>query len=215
MTAPVPSRRLAIFARAPVRGEVKTRLARAIGVDAAFGMYQALLASTLVELGPGSGDFEPEVWVAGDVERFEEWQRRVLPGSMWMPVVEQRSGTLGQRMAHAFDEGISVLVGSDIPPMSAGYVARTLQVLKSVDVVLGPTEDGGYCLIAMNTPHPELFDGIPWSTSGVFEATVRAARELSVEVLEALWDVDVVADLKRWRQWQDDGERNPSAPFGR
>ena len=184
--------RLAVFARAPVRGRVKTRLARTLGDDVALAVYDRLLAQTLDRLAPGRGRFEPEIWLEGTAasECFERF--RVIP---------QPDGDLGARMAAAFDAGVAALVGTDIPALTADYVDRALAALADVDLVIGPVEDGGYCLIAMNAPHAGLFQGIPWSTPRVLAATLDAAcrLELTVQQLEPLWDVDDPADLERWR----------------
>ena len=184
--------RLAIFARAPVRGRVKTRLARVIGEDEALAVYDRLLAQTLAELAPGRGRFEPEIWVEGTVPsaRFDGFS-----------VIPQPGGDLGSRMAAAFEAGVAAVVGTDIPALTAAYVEGALAALKDVDLVIGPVEDGGYCLIAMNAPHPQVFRGIPWSTSRVLAVTLDTARrlEFTVRLLEPLWDVDEAADLERWR----------------
>ena len=185
--------RLAIFARAPVRGKVKTRLAQDVGEDAAFAAYQALLAATLTKLAPGRGDFAPEIWMEGDAQATREWQRG-------LPVRRQPAGDLGARMAAAFADGVSALVGCDIPELDAGHVNTALRLLERCDVVIGPTEDGGYCLIAMNTPRPALFANIPWGTDRVLSTTLAAAGNLSVRLLAPLWDVDNGRDLARWRR---------------
>lgn len=190
-------RRLAIFARAPVRGRVKTRLARVLGDDAALAVYERLLAQTLVRLAPGCGHFHPEIWLEGTARtRFEGF-----------PVIPQPEGDLGSRMAAAFDAGVAVLVGTDVPALDADYVERAIAALDDVDLVIGPVEDGGYCLIAMNAPHPQLFQGIPWSTPAVLAATLDAAHALSltVRLLEPLWDVDDAADFERWRDAESPG----------
>ncbi|MYA18659.1 MAG: glycosyltransferase [Gammaproteobacteria bacterium] len=195
--------RLAIFARVPALGHVKTRLAATVGDESALTVYEALLAATLGELVPGNGVFVPEVWVDGDVDAFARWQCRSNAGAMRslsFPLVAQSDGNLGQRMAAAFDDGVTVLVGTDIPDMTAGYVGTALRLLEVADIVIGPTEDGGYCLIGMNSPHPQLFEGIPWSTPAVLTSTLRAAGNLRVELLEAMWDLDDADDLARWRR---------------
>jgi len=187
--------RVAIFARAPVRGEVKTRLARTIGDEAALGVYRELLSLTLNRLAPGSGNFTPEIWIDRESPSSDPWPQ-------CFRVVVQPEGDLGVRMAAAFEDGVTALVGSDIPLMSAGYVEQAVNALSCADVVLGPTEDGGYCLVAMRRPQPAIFAGIPWSTPRVLDATLSAADEgdLSVELLEVMWDVDDAHDLDRWRR---------------
>ena len=197
--------RLAIFARVPVHGRVKTRLAARVGADAALSAYEALLASTLRELAPGRGKFEPEIWVDGGVDEFARWQCRSAANGLrelHFPLLAQCDGDLGQSMAGAFDQGVDVLVGTDIPDLTASYVEGAFAALRIADLVLGPTEDGGYCLIGMDSPRPELFEGIPWGTADVLRSTLHAASALRVELLDAMWDVDDARDLERWRTAQ-------------
>ena len=178
--------RVAIFARVPVRGRVKTRLAKAVGADSALRIYEDLLASTLRRLGAGSETMVPEIWVDGDLDAFARWQRRSKAyglGDLRIPLIAQGRGDLGQRMSRAFDQGVRILVGTDIPMMTADYVDGGVDALRCADLVLGPTADGGYCLIGMNSPHPELFDGIAWGTASVLTATLRAAKESAGEAL--------------------------------
>ena len=185
--------RLAIFARAPVLGQVKTRLAADVGEQSALAAYRELVALTLTTLGPGTGMFAPEIWVAGESEDVAGWRAR-------FPVFVQSPGDLGTRMAGAFEAGVTALVGCDIPPLTASYVDDALAALADADIVLGPTDDGGYCLIAMQVPHLEVFADIPWSTKDVLAATRRAAAHLRVTVLRPLWDVDDATGLARWRE---------------
>ena len=206
------ARRLAIFARVPVHGRVKTRLAAGVGADAALEAYEALLASTLRRLVPKWGTFEPEIWVDGDIDAFAMWQRRravIGPRELRFPLIRQCAGDLGQRMAWAFDQGVHILVGTDIPEMTASYVEEAVAALRVADLVLGPTEDGGYCLIGMNSPQPELFEGIPWGTNDVLASTLRAACTLRVELLDAMWDVDDAQDLARWQTAQEHAPTHP------
>lgn len=186
-------RRLAIFARAPVLGRVKTRLAADVGAEAALAAYRKLLALTLARLGPPNDGFRAELWVEGDSATLRDWEQR-------MPLRRQPQGDLGERMAAAFADGVNVLAGCDIPQISADYVRTALAALADADLVLGPTEDGGYCLVAMNEPQPQIFAGIPWSTDAVLAATLDAASGLEVVLLNPLWDVDVAEDLERWRR---------------
>ena len=184
-----------MFARAPERGRVKTRLAPALGVDGAFEAHVELVETTLAAL--ATGDFDAELWFAGARNAgLLAWADR-----FGMPLVEQPEADLGERMLAALRAGARVVVGTDIPRMDSAYIEDALRRLEGADVVLGPVEDGGYCLIAMNAPHAELFRGIEWGADDVLERTVaRAAEaELSVSLLETLWDVDDPDDYARWR----------------
>lgn len=184
-------KRLAIFARAPQLGHVKTRLARAVGDEAALQLHRRLLTLTLANLGAGGRGFEVEVWVAGSSPEVDDWRGR-------FDVYQQPEGDLGERMAAAIASGAGAVVGCDIPHLTADVVDSAFAALEDADVVLGPTEDGGYCLIAMNRLQPQLFKGIPWGSHTVLATTLKAAGQLAVATLEAtLWDVDEPADLHR------------------
>lgn len=190
--------RLAIFARAPIRGRVKTRLAKDIGTDAALLAYRELLALTLSRLAPGQGSFSPEIWVEGDSPEVVTWRRRFA-------VFAQPPGDIGERMAAAFKAGVDVLVGCDIPCLTAAYVDEAVAALADADLVLGPTEDGGYCLVAMREPQIGIFQNVPWSTGDVLTTTLEAASGLSVKTLDTLWDVDNGNDFRRWQTLRETG----------
>ena len=122
---------------------------------------------------------------------------------MFLPAFKQPETDLGGRMLAAVVAAArKVVVGSDIPALDAAYVEAALARLARADAVLGPVEDGGYCLIGMNEPYPELFRSIEWSTDSVVDQTLRRAATAGIEValLDTLWDVDDYADYVRWRK---------------
>ena len=178
--------RLAVFARAPVLGAVKRRLALSVGENAALDCYRKLLDNAVEAVMP----FESEIWITGDSADLS-WTRG-------LPVRRQGVGDLGMRMLAAFTDGVKVLVGTDIPAMSTSYIEHAYVLLEDHDVVVGPTEDGGYCLLAMHEPHESLFKGIAWGSSSVLASTLARAENLNVGFCEMLWDVDVEKDYCRW-----------------
>jgi hypothetical protein len=107
-------------------------------------------------------------------------------------------------MAAAFDEAFrrgarrAAIIGTDAPSVSRELVLEALGALNDHDLAVGPASDGGYYLLALDRPRPELFEGIAWSTPSVLAATrERAARlGLRVRVLRSLTDVDTLADLR-------------------
>ena len=205
MRGPMTNRRVAVFARSPVLGQVKTRLAATRGDACALETHIELVERTLNALRGGA--FDCELWFAGaENEALMAWQ-----STYGVPLIEQPALDLGGRMLTAIQAGAAAVVGTDIPALTARYVEDALDRLERTDVALGPTEDGGYCLIAMNEPHAELFRGIEWSTSRVFDQTIAKARfaGLGIETLETLWDVDDAEGYERWRALvrQDSGQR--------
>ncbi len=188
--------RVAVFVRAPELGKVKTRLARVLGEAAALEAYVDLVEGTLGTLEAGA--FNCELWFEGERNDYlRRWQ-----SDYGLAAFEQPKTDLGGRMLAAIAAGAKVVVGSDIPVLDAAYVEEALARLARADVVLGPVEDGGYCLIGMNEPHPGLFRSIEWSTGRVIEQTLSraAAAGLKVALLDTLWDVDDHADYVRWRK---------------
>ncbi|MDE0349767.1 MAG: TIGR04283 family arsenosugar biosynthesis glycosyltransferase [Gammaproteobacteria bacterium] len=190
--------RVAVFARAPERGRVKTRLVPALGLDGAYDAHVELAETTLAAV--AKGDFDAELWYAGVRNAgLVAWGER-----FGLRLVEQPDADLGERMLAALRAGARVVVGTDIPRMSAEYIEDALRRLDHADVVLGPVEDGGYCLIAMDAPHASLFRGIEWGGADVLERTLAWAVDagLRVELLDTLWDVDDAEDHARWREWR-------------
>jgi rSAM/selenodomain-associated transferase 2 len=120
--------------------------------------------------------------------------------------IEQGEGDLGHRMERAFQENFEkkcrrvVLVGTDCPQLTAFHVKDAFIALETFDVVIGPSEDGGYYLIGLSRAFPELFFSMEWGTENVFEKTMERAkkRNLSVFVLGRLSDVDTPEDLPVW-----------------
>jgi hypothetical protein len=107
---------------------------------------------------------------------------------------------MGAAFARAFQRGAgrAALVGTDVPGISRTTVVEALGALDTADVVLGPAEDGGYYLLALEQPCPELFHGIAWSTPRVLDETVTRARGAGrrVRLLARLRDIDTADDLR-------------------
>jgi rSAM/selenodomain-associated transferase 1 len=188
-----------VFAKAP--GEAKTRLIPALGAAGAAALHRRLVMHCLraakdSRLGP------VELWCAPDTSDpfFRECERR-LRISLWA----QGEGDLGARMQRAFESALvhaarAILVGSDIPALSAQYLRDAERALAGGDdAVIGPAEDGGYVLVGLSRCDPELFRGIPWGGPKVLPETRRriAALGWRLSELSALWDVDRPEDLER------------------
>jgi hypothetical protein len=191
--------RLLIFTRFPEPGQVKTRLIPALGPEGAARLQREMTLHTLHwarELNRYHG-IEFEVRFAGaNVPRM---RAEFGDDVRYEPQCE---GNLGDRLATAFAEGASrtIIVGTDCPELSARCALEAFTSLDNHDVVLGPATDGGYYLIGLNRPVPELFQGIAWGTSSVCAQTQRIANErgLSVALLAPLSDVDLPEDLAVW-----------------
>jgi hypothetical protein len=191
---------LAVFVKEPRAGAVKSRLAAALGAEAAAEVYRAIAGEVMRRTAPRGDEYDRVVVFdppsAGAT--IGEWL-----GLTAAALLPQPTGDIGARMERAFDELFRrgarrvALVGTDVPALSYEDVRDALESLDEHDVALGPATDGGYYLIALKGPAPELFREIRWSSGEVLAGTLeRAARRgLSVRVLRTLGDVDTVEDL--------------------
>lgn len=194
------NRLLIIFAKNPEKGRVKTRLADTLGEDKALAIYQSLLDYTLD--------------VAGSTESDRElWLSRYIPersdlGIAGFKLKLQRGGDLGERMSHSFQQAFGngyrkvVIIGSDCAELTSEILEQAFEKLDSHNLVLGPSEDGGYYLLGMRQYDGELFEDICWSTKKVFRQTVESAQKLNLDIgfLPELNDVDNEAD---WQSAKD------------
>lgn len=193
---------LLVFAKPPTPGRVKTRLTPPLSHAEAAELYSCMLKDTLAKAKslPGAERFV----LYADEEGAVEYFRGIAPDVELFP---QEGGTLGDRMERAFARAFArgfrrvVIIGSDSPDLPPGIVESAFALLckENVDVVFGPSEDGGYYLLAMKRLHGELFRGIPWSSGSVLEDSLArcAAAGLKVELLPVWYDLDTVADLRR------------------
>lgn len=190
---------LMVFLKHPRPGAVKTRLVPALGAQTAAELYRVLAEEVLRATIPRDGEYETLVFFdpPGEAEAMRAW----LPGLRLRP---QSPGDLGARMsaafARAFDRGARrvAIIGTDAAGVTREVVAGALFGLAEAEVVVGPAADGGYYLLALREPHPELFDGIAWSTPTVLEETLRRAAASGLEVRQRppLRDVDTLEDLR-------------------
>jgi uncharacterized protein len=186
-----------LFAKAPVPGHVKTRLAAAIGAEQAAELYRAFVADTIAKL--------TEFRDLANIELHTD-----IPTDAWIDSGVTRdlqaTGGLELKLLHALAWAIesgrpqAMILGSDSPTLPQGHIQRLLH--SAADVALGPCEDGGYYAIACRRVHSEIFAGVEWSTPHVLEQTERAARlaGLSVERGDLWYDVDGPEDLARLMQ---------------
>jgi uncharacterized protein len=204
---PVDDDRLIVFLKLPVNGKVKTRLAKTIGIEAATDLYRCFVSDTLASVRqtgypPVVSVYPPDACVA-----IAEW---LGDDMVYQP---QEGGDLGERMSAAFREAFhscsrAVLVGADCPDLPVDILREAFDHLKTHGAVVGPAKDGGYYLIGFSSSGipGELFKGIEWGTSGVFEATMAVLRKYRIDVhILPLWnDIDEYHDLKAFYERQKD-----------
>jgi rSAM/selenodomain-associated transferase 1 len=187
-----------VMARAPSSGG-KSRLARHLTHLRLIELRSALLSDTLHAIAnvPDVTIFFTPDDAAAEIA--------ALCGDA-LVCVPQEGGDLGARMLAALrcltpsDTAAAILVGSDIPMLTADHLGEAADTLQHHGgIVVGPADDGGYYLIGMTQPHAGLFEGIAWGSASVLADTVRAAAGLGLEtrMMRSAYDVDTIEDLRR------------------
>ncbi len=183
---------IGVFAKYWEPGKVKTRLAATIGNRRASRIYRAFVETLLKRL---SNVGQRRILAVTPPERAEDFA--MVAGEAWT-VELQGHGNLGARMKQYFDAGFErsarcvVLLGSDSPDVPLEFVEQAFDMLTEFPVVLGPTTDGGYYLIAARDNTPQVFDHIAWSTPSVWTDTIEQLDRagLGYGQLPQWYDVD-------------------------
>lgn len=191
--------RLCVLAKHWQPGQVKTRLARAVGADRAAHLQRGFVAATLARFADAADDC---LLAISPGERRDEFA--ALAGPRWR-IVAQGAGDLGTRMRRLLDEAWregaerAVLVGSDSPTLPVSTLREAFARLREAPVVLGPAADGGYHLIGAAGRTPPVFEGVAWSTADVCRQTreLLARQGIAWSELPEWHDVDEPADLER------------------
>lgn len=193
---------IGIFAKQPVPGKVKTRLLSHLTPAQAAAVYEASMRDVIAL---ATGVASVTLHYAGK-GAARDYFAREFPT---LPIRPQPEGDLGVRMGHAlgaeFDEGAgtAMILGTDSPTLPLEYLAQAVRLAERNDVVLGPTEDGGYYLVAVRRSvwpaAAAIFDGISWSTATVFDQSLEAVRSagLTLATLPAWYDIDHAPELRR------------------
>jgi rSAM/selenodomain-associated transferase 1 len=195
---------LIVFARDPLPGTVKTRLAATLGDQRAVALYENMLQEVL-----------KATRQLNDIETIVFWS--CLEDSL--PLLAQRyrcasrrqiQGNLGERMLAAFEEmfangsDVCCIIGSDAPDLPIAYILEAYRLLEMqhTGAVFGPSRDGGYYLLGLCQVWPKLFANISWSSCAVLEQSLAAALAsgLSPALLPEWQDIDTVEDLRDFEE---------------
>ncbi|MGH1536830.1 MAG: TIGR04282 family arsenosugar biosynthesis glycosyltransferase [Gammaproteobacteria bacterium] len=187
------------FCKHPEDGLVKSRLAKDLGAQRATKIYTTLLQETLNNM--ISSRFKIILYCYPDTlhPALEHYRDKYS-----LTLEKQHDGNLGMKMYKAIMNYLNentnvVLIGSDCLEIDAAYIQKAFEELNSGnDIVLSPTEDGGYALIGMNKIDVSIFQNIAWSTNQVLNQTKEKASKLNwkISCLPKLRDLDVLADYE-------------------
>lgn len=208
---------LVVMAKAPLAGEVKTRLVPALSAEEAARLARALLVDQLNHL---RAIDDADLYLA-----FAPEHGRALMAALAPPffcLFPQEAGDLGARMQSAFEKLFHaghrqvILIGGDLPPVPIAFFERAYAYLDRSEsrVVLGPSRDGGYYLVGLNCQLPEMFKNMTWSHDGVLAQTLeRLARlDIAYEILPVRFDIDTIEDLRSLRHALESGTLAEAMP---
>jgi rSAM/selenodomain-associated transferase 1 len=188
-----------LFAKSPVPGNVKTRLASALSAELAAELHRAFV-ETMIDRFRALKDTDFELHTD---TRNDAW------GETGVTRKPQILGDLGLRMIHALQQSLdhgyerAVILGSDAPTLPVDHVMRLLS--SNADIALGPAEDGGFYAIAARRTNIRMFDEVSWSQSTTLADTLKSIEHagLTVDLGPRWFDVDTVADLRRLAEQPD------------
>ncbi len=188
-----------LFTKNPELGKVKTRLAKTLGDEKALEIYKKLLHHTQTIVSEIAVD--KFIFYSDTIIENDSWSNKKYYKKL------QKGVDLGERMNNAFQELFEVnydsicIIGSDCFELNSEIINQAFQNLKTNEIVIGPTFDGGYYLLGMNKPNSKLFENIIWSTETVFEETINKIKTQNIKylTLTKLNDVDEEIDVpKHW-----------------
>lgn len=197
---------LILFVKAPVPGRVKTRLVPPLTHEEACRLYRGWSREIYRSVRELDGVRVEVAYESHPAFPTPDW---LDLGRDRVPFFEQERGDLGRRLVQAFSRAFEsgqervAVIGSDSPGLPLQHIRETFAALEGHDLVLGPTQDGGYYLVGLRKRVIQrIFEGIPWSTTGVFTNTVKVAAEmgLRLHLLPEYFDIDRPEDLKRIKE---------------
>jgi len=194
---------VAMVCKTPIAGQSKTRLSPPLSLEECARLSASFISDVALIIHSLCAD--------GDVTGFAVYtpvgskaaMQPLLPDGFRL--LAQRGVGLGERLIQASAELLAlghegaILVNADSPTLPRSILRAAVDAVRGGDrAVLSPALDGGYTLIGLSKPHPEIFTGIPWSTSEVYRVTVERAREVALPVTNVppWYDVDDLASLR-------------------
>lgn len=187
---------LIIFQKNLELGKVKTRLAKSVGDDEALKIYKLLLDHTHHQI----QDLNAQIllYFSSFKEEDHYFDERYLS-------YIQSVGNLGDKMKSAFKDQFEsgfeklIIIGTDCPDINSKFIEDAFDKLEKSEVVIGPSEDGGYYLLGMSTFISEIFNDIPWSSEKVFSETTEflTGKKIEFSLLPLLSDVDYIEDWEK------------------
>lgn len=186
---------LIIFVKNPIKGRVKSRLAKTIGEEKALKIYKDLIAHTLEITLPL--ECNKIVYYSDFIPATDQWSQMGYRQEL------QNGDDLGQRMYHAFEKEFEkrrkniCIIGTDCPELNTNIIVKAFDQLQKAEIVIGPATDGGYYLLGMQHLQKKIFEKKQWSSPTVFADTIKDIETFGIKhnLLPMLNDIDEEKDL--------------------
>lgn len=191
---------IAVMLKAPIHGQVKTRLIPPLTKEDAAELYTCFIKDIFARIGTLKGI---DIFAAFTPAGSEKIIKKIIPKKV--SLIPQKGNDLGERLANVFTDLFTrdykkiAIIGSDSPDLPLEYVKMAFNELKNDKIVFGPAEDGGYYLIAMDRLYKNIFKNIHWSTDKVLKKTLNMAKKEGVDtfLLPKWHDIDKYDDLEK------------------
>jgi rSAM/selenodomain-associated transferase 1 len=192
-----------VFSKAPVAGQVKTRLVPYITAEQAAQLHEELTRDRL-QMCTDASACDVQLWCSPDTLHrfFSDCQHHY-----GVPLQQQHGDDLGERMSNALKAMLGsydkiVIIGSDAPTLDMNTIDAAFKALAHKEIVLVPAEDGGYGLLGATVQHDDMLKGVPWGTEKVLASTLDNIERLHLDyaLVGKCWDVDRPEDLERYRR---------------
>ena len=183
-----------VLAKAPILGEVKTRIGKKIGMERSKWIYEQLLSHTSNVT--KKTKIKTVLFKNKNHEKLETLFKHSIASKF------QLGRNLGEKMENAFHWAFKkkykkiILIGADLWTLNEKIIIDSFKLLDKFNLVIGPSYDGGYFLIGMKKPNENIFKNIPWSTNNVLEKTISKMKTRKISFLEITKDIDSFSDLK-------------------
>lgn len=209
-----PRTRICVFAKPPLAGVAKTRLAKDIGAEAAATIAKSCLLDTWNAV---TSLAWADPILVGSEDNAELRALAAGKGDFWL----QGEGDLGERLQRVCEQATkgerrTLVIGADTPGLPAQRLVQTNALLDGSRAVMGPADDGGFYLLGLTGAPPNLFSDVTWGTSAVFAQMVTrfATCGISLALIDRWFDVDRGSDLVRLKTLLDEGIVSAPATFG-
>ena len=183
-----------VLAKAPILGEVKTRIGKNIGMESSKWIYEQLLSHTSNVT--KKTKIKTVLFKNKNHEKLETLFKHSIASKF------QVGKSLGEKMENAFQWAFKkkfkkiILIWTDLWTLNEKIIIDSFKLLDKFNLVIGPSYDGGYFLIGMKKPNENIFKNIPWSTNNVLEKTISKMKTRKISFLEIAKDIDSFSDLK-------------------